>query len=50
MTSNDLSNALSFLSRLYVGKTEEDKFMRTLSALRKERDRLSAKKLAEKTR
>jgi|TARA_R110000822_G_scaffold28074_2_gene83664 hypothetical protein len=36
MTLNDLQNALSFLSRVYVGRGDEERLMKTISALTKE--------------
>ena len=36
MTLNDLQNALSFLSRVYVGRGDEERLMKTIAALSKE--------------
>lgn len=35
----DIQNAISFMSRLWVGKGDEERFMRTLSALESEAER-----------
>lgn len=50
MTRNDLQNALSFLSRLYVGKPDEERFLRTLAAIRKELEAMNIKTAAENAR
>lgn len=39
ITSTDLHNALTFLSRVYVGRQDEERLMRTLNALRREYER-----------
>jgi hypothetical protein len=36
MTVNDLQNALSFLSKVYVGRGDEERLMKTIAALTKE--------------
>jgi hypothetical protein len=36
MTINDLQNALSFLSKVYVGRGDEERLMKTIDALHKE--------------
>jgi hypothetical protein len=36
MTINDLQNALSFLSKVYVGRGDEERLMKTISALKQE--------------
>lgn len=36
MTVNDLQNALSFLSKVYVGRGDEERLMKTIAALKNE--------------
>jgi len=36
MTINDLQNALSFLSKVYVGRGDEERLMKTIDALHTE--------------
>jgi hypothetical protein len=36
MTVNDLQNALTFLSKVYVGRGDEEKLMKTIAALKQE--------------
>lgn len=36
MTVNDLQNALSFLSKVYVGRGDEERLMKTIAALKSE--------------
>jgi hypothetical protein len=36
MTVNDLQNALSFLSKVYVGRGDEERLMKTIAALKQE--------------
>jgi hypothetical protein len=36
MTVNDLQNALSFLSKVYVGRGDEERLMKTIFALKQE--------------
>jgi hypothetical protein len=36
MTVNDLQNALSFLSKVYVGRGDEERLMKTIAALNNE--------------
>lgn len=39
MTLNDIQNALAFLQKVYVGRGDEERFLRTVEALKKERDK-----------
>jgi len=50
VTRNDLQNALSFLSRMYVGKPDEERFLRTLAAIRKELEVMNIKSSSENAR
>jgi hypothetical protein len=36
MTVNDLQNALTFLSKVYVGRGDEERLMKTIAALKQE--------------
>lgn len=50
MTRNDLQNALSFLSRMYVGKPDEERFLRTLAAIRREIEAMNVQTSVESAR
>lgn len=41
MTLNDIQNALSFLQRVYVGRGDEERFLQTIDALKKELNKRS---------
>lgn len=43
MTINDLKNALRFLSKVHVGKSEEDRFFQTIAAIQQEIERRQKK-------
>lgn len=44
MTVTDIQNAIAFLSKVYVGRGDEDRLMKTISALHKELERKTKKK------
>lgn len=45
MTVTDIQNAIAFLSKVYVGRGDEDRLMKTINALHKELERKMKKKV-----
>jgi len=44
MTIEDLRNALAFLSKTFVGRGDEDRFLRTIESIKKEIKKREGKK------